>query len=181
MNYARCPYYIKYAKENEIMTVNIWISDRESWTLAMFLIWDMPQTAISTEIQAPSSKPNLAQLTRPSADERCQQQAQCIYAINCKKMQSLSLIQCNLMKFLIHKCSQRNCRLSPCTLYKLQWSCRFIHGIAQGIVYLSTCERISSTTIIFQYLPKSHMVDPYNLNYLEFCASKHVQSINDGC
>ena len=78
-----------------------------------------------------------------------------VYAINCKKMQSLSLIQCNLMRFLIHKCSQRNCRLSPCTLYKLQWSCRVIHGIAQGILYVSTCERISSTTIIFQHLPKA--------------------------
>ena len=55
-----------------------------------------------------------------------------VYAINCKKMQSLSLIQFNRMRFLILKCSQR---LPPCTLYKLKGSCRLIHGIAQGIVY----------------------------------------------
>ena len=98
-----------------------------------------------------------------------------VYANNCKKMQSVSLIQCNLMRFLILKRSQRNCRLSPCTLYKLQWSCRLIHSIAQGIVYLSTCERISSTTIIFQQLPKSHMVEPYNLNWSRIFCFKTCQ------
>ena len=60
-------------------------------------------------------------------------------------------------------------------LYKLQWSCRLIHGIAQGIVYLSTCERISSTNIVFQQLPKSHMVEPYNLNWFRILCFKTCQ------